>query len=363
MLLIRIQRIAAVLVCVAVVCGFSHTSQVFAANLTSASVTISDSRPSQTSVTYTTGFTFPGTTAIQCIRIQLATTASGSFTAPTGISTTSAVKGTITGGGLTNANWTLDNSVNGDLKLTAGAAQTPTATAATIPITTITNPSGSGLTNGTFFGRINTYTGSDCSTGPTDTVVVSLAVTSGVVISAVVDPTLTFTVAGYTSAVKTSITPDSNCTSTATSVAFPPTMSIATTYYCAQRLTVSTNASLGYTVTARGTVAGDDMVNLINPAETITDHTGTNASPSGFGTPTEAFGYTTSDGTLGTGTTGRFSAADTFAGFSNTASEVAYSATPVANETTDIAYGFRFGALTGSGTYQTTLVYTATPLY
>ncbi len=358
------QRIVTLAICLLMVTSFSYVAPAaYAANLTSASVTLSDSRPSQASTTYTTRFTFPSTTAIRCIRIQLATTASGAFSAPTALLSTSAAKGTITGGGLTDGNWTLDNTVNGDLRLTAAAPQTPTATAATIPITTITNPSGAGLTNGTFFARLNTYTSNDCSTGATDGVVVTLAVTSGVTITAVVDPILTFTMAGHTTAVKTTITPDVSCSSSATAVSFPSTMTLATTYYCAQRMTVSTNASLGYTVTARGTVAGDDMVNQINGAETVTDHSGSNATPAAFGTPTESFGYTSSDGVLGTGTTTRFAAADTFAGFSNTASEVAFSATPVASETTDIAYGFRFGPLTASGTYQTTLVYTATPLY
>lgn len=334
-----------------------------AANLTSASIGVTDPRPSTTGVTYTVAFTFPSTTALRCINIQLATVATGLFTAPTGMDTTSAVKGTITGGGLTNGNWTLDNSVNGVLSLTAGSGQTPTTTAVSIPVTTITNPSGSGLTNGTFYGRINTYTNVDCSTGATDTTVVALAVTSGVVINAVVDPTLTFTMAGLASAVKTTITPDAGCTTSATVVTFPSAMTPATTYYCAQRMTVSTNGDGGYTVSLRGVVSGDDMINSANPAKTIADHTGTNASPAAFGSPSTAFGYTTSAATLGTGTTGRFSSADTFAGLTQTASEVAYSNTPVSSQTTDIAYGFRFAATTSAGTYSATAVYTATPIY
>jgi len=337
---------------------FINPQSGYAAALTAASVTLSDSRPSQASVTYTIGFTFPGTTAISCIEAKFTTTATGS-TVPTAMTTTSAAKGTMSGGGLTSASWvTTDVATNGTVRLKHATTEASTATAFSLGWTTITNTS----TAGTFFAQITTYTASGACTTALDTVTVALTTTAAVTVSATVDPSLTFTVAGIaaSTAYKGALTTSAGCVDTATAVTFPSAMSTSTNYECAQSLTTSTNGVGGYTVTARGTVAGDD---LVSGANTITDHTGTNASPAAFGAATEAFGYTTNDGVLGTGTTTRFSADDTFAGLTNSALEVAYSATAVSAQAINVGYKIRFGGVTESGTYTGTVIYVATPVF
>lgn len=345
---------------------FGNINLTQAAALTSAKVTISDPRPGQASTTYTLAWTFPATTSIGCIEAKFTTTATGAAV-PTGIVTTSAAKGTLTGGGLTTGDWiTTVVTSNGTVQLKHATTEATTTTAFTLGWTGITNPTNaSGLV---FFAQLNTYTGSGACTGLLDSAVVALATTAAVTVSATVDPSLSFAVAGIaaeTAYKSAGLTTSASCTDSATAVTFPSTMAAATNYNCAQQLTVTTNAGGGYTVTIRGTASGNDLVSTSNGSNEITDHTGTNASPAVFGTPTEGFGYTTSDSLSATGDgAARFStAADRWAGMTNTASEVAYNAGAASAETTDIGFQIRFGTTTEAGTYQGTVVYTATPTF
>jgi hypothetical protein len=127
--------------------------QTYAAGLLStASVQLGDSRPSQSGVTYTALFTPSGTTGIQCMNIVFNTSPDMLGSVPAVLLTTSGVKGTISGGGLTDANWALYNTNNGTLQYESGSARTTSATAITIPTTTITNTSAT-----TFYAQITTY--------------------------------------------------------------------------------------------------------------------------------------------------------------------------------------------------------------
>ena len=327
-----------------------------AASLTSGSETLSDARSSQTPVSYTQTFTFPGTANIGCIRTKFTTTAAGS-TLATGIVTTGATKTSITGGGLTSANWTLTATTNGTLDYKQATPSGSTATSTTIVTAGIQNPTA----EGTYFAQTTTYTDNTCSVS-VDNQVTAFAITNGVTINVVVDPQLTFAVSGVAAATiyKGALTTSVGCSATPTVVSFPSAMTINTNYECAQQLLTSTNALNGYTVTARGTVAGND---LVNGAVSILDHTGTNAVPTAFGVASEAFGYTTSAAVLGTGTTGRFAADDTFAALTSSPTEVAYSSAPINNSNIKIGYKLRFSGTTAPGSYAATVVYVATPIF
>jgi len=87
---------------------------------------------------------------------------------------------------------------------------------------------------------------------------------------------------------------------------------------------------------------------------------GTNASPSAWPVTilTGAYGYHTTDGSLGSGTANRFSAADTFAQFDTTAREIAYAAAPVTNEATSVVVAIQAGKGQPPGSYSHTVVYT-----
>jgi hypothetical protein len=97
----------------------------------------------------------------------------------------------------------------------------------------------------------------------------------------------------------------------------------------------------------------------------ITNAAGTNATPAAWVSATESFGYTTSDGVLGTGTTGRFAADDTWAAvpISTSPAEVAYAAGPVNGDAANVGYKMEFVGTTKAGAYSGTIVYVATPVF
>jgi hypothetical protein len=128
----------------------------------------------------------------------------------------------------------------------------------------------------------------------------------------------------------------------------------------AQKVTVTTNASGGYTTTVQ-----QDGDLSTNQGDSIAVVSGTNASPSAFGVGvlTGRFGYHTTDSSLCTGSAGRFSVDDTYAALSLTTYEVGCSAGPVTSEETDIVYKLVVGDLQEAGNYQNIITYITTATY
>src|SRR6266568_5003839 len=255
-----------------------------AALITSSSVQFSDSRPSATSVSYITGFTFPSTTAIECVQVKFATT-SGMGTPATGMTSGSAF--TLSGGGLTQGNWTNYGSTNGTTEIFAASGQTPTATAATITWTGVTNTSLS-----TEYAQITTYStqsssGASCTGQVDQSTVMALVTTAGVSASVSVDPSLTFSVANYGSAVNGS-GDTSPVTTTSSTIPFG-TVAAASTAWGSQTLTTSTNAAHGYSVYVRYSGQMTDA-----NADTFRDQTGTPGSANAFdgSSSQSSFAYT-----------------------------------------------------------------------
>ena len=126
-----------------------------------------------------------------------------------------------------------------------------------------------------------------------------------------------------------------------------------------QTLTVSTNASNGYTVYTRYTAKPTSGSN------TIADQTGTNAAPTAFPAPgTAAFGYTTNASALGTGTANRFTITpNVWAAFTTSNNEVAFSSAPVSSQATCVGYQVGIAGTTPAGTYTNTVIFTATPVF
>lgn len=128
-----------------------------------------------------------------------------------------------------------------------------------------------------------------------------------------------------------------------------------------QRVTVTTNATGGYTTTVQ-----QDANLTSSQGDSIAVVSGTNASPTAFNTGviTGWFGYHTTDGTLCTGTPGRFVVSnDRFAALSITPYEVACSTGAVTSEATDIVYKLVVGTVQEAGNYQNTLTYISTATY
>jgi len=186
-----------------------------------------------------------------------------------------------------------------------------------------------------------------------------VAIIASVTVTATIAETLSFSIAGLnTGSVNgQAITAVSN---TATAVPLGA-LAAGTQTVGAQTLTVATNATNGYTVTTQYTGA----LHSTTANHDLTDHTGTNAAPATMSAGVEAFGYTTDDSSLGTGTATRFtsSGGNKWAKFTTSPLEVAYSAT-AASEDTNIGYQADITATTPAGSdYTTTVIFVCTPIY
>lgn len=321
------------------------------ATLTGGSITLSDSRPSATSVSYTIDFDNVTTSAVKCIKAVFSTAATAG-SVPTGLTSTSATLGGTSDFIPTPGSWTVDASTNGTVKATFATGETPaSASDRTVVLSGITSGS---TADTTYYVQFSTFNNTDCSSSAVDSGTVAFIYTSGQAVSATVDPSLSFTI-GTVAGSQTVNSATTDTASTTTTIPFG-TLTTSNNEVIAHDLNVGTNSQSGYTVTIKYTG------NFTNGTSDITAHDGTNASPSTFSSAgTEAFGYTTEDATLGTGTAGRFSGGK-WAGFSTTAYEVAYSASAV-SETVRTGYQVGISSTTSAGSYTTTVVYTATPTY
>ncbi len=130
----------------------------------------------------------------------------------------------------------------------------------------------------------------------------------------------------------------------------------------AHRLSVSTNAGNGYKVYTY------QRQGLLSPSSReIPPVTATNDSPAGWTSAcltsaTGCYGYHAGKDVLEGGSM-RFAADDTFARFTNSPTEVAYSASSANNETTDIVYKVEVKDSQDAGAYQSAIVYIVTPVF
>lgn len=322
-------------------------STVQAATLTGGSLSLSDPRPSEENVTYT--FDWSGVTTgteIKCIEAVFSDSATGG-TKPTGMDTTGASLTSSTF--ITAGSWTGDFTTDGTLELTNDSGET--AGNGDLVFGGITNSS---VADTGYYAIFNTYSDTGCTTGVDEGTVMFIN-TEGQAVSMTVDPSLSFTIAGVADTATVNGT-DLSVTTTSTEIPLG-TVTTDANAVAAHDLTVGTNASNGYTVYIRYTGQPE------YGTETITDHSGTNTSPTSFSAVgTEAFGYTTEDSTLGTGTADRFDA-NNWAAFTTENLEVAYNNGPVNDETTRIGYQVGIAADTAAGNYTTTVILTATPTY
>jgi hypothetical protein len=172
---------------------------------------------------------------------------------------------------------------------------------------------------------------------------------------------LIFSVSGLPAGTSTqSVTTD--VSSTPVSVPFG-VLSFGADKKAAHRLTLTTNAGHGYQVLVA------DASGFLNETRdvSIPGVLGTNASPSGWAsvcltTSTGCYGYHTGDKVL-SGNPTRFSADDSYATFSSTPEEIAYSATPVTDETTDMVFRVEATNQQAAGSYQGSVVYIAVPTF
>ncbi len=333
-----------------------------AGTLTARKLTISDSRAAGTSVTYDFAFTTSVTTSIKQVDIQICDAPSGTCNAPTGFDAGTPTLGSdnLAGSGRTTTAPTANA-----FRVVVTTPSTQSTQAVTMSFTGVTNPS---TADTTYYARITTYsdTGSTTIDG-TDAVAFAILTTTSIAVSATVDPTLTFSVAAVTSG-GTVNSATTNVTTTASTVPFG-TLSSGSTKIGAHDITVTTNATSGYTTTVRGTT---NPV-LVSGSNNIDEFTGSNASPATWSSPagssnsvnTGFFGYTTNDATLGTGTAARFtsSGGNKWSGTTTSPLEVAYSAAGASSETTRLGWQAEVNALQAAGSYTGTVILVTTPTY
>ena len=172
--------------------------------------------------------------------------------------------------------------------------------------------------------------------------------------------TLSFTINGLPAATTTEgVTTGIDTTSTG--VAFGALPDDVSTI-AAQRLKVTTNAAQGYRI-----FAFQQQALLGYGGGQIDPVTGTNASPAGWSSGCDpsapsCYGYHSGEDVLAGGST-RFAADDTYAQFTSTPNEIAYSAVPVTEKSTDIVYRILVRTLQASDSYSGGVVYIATPVF
>jgi hypothetical protein len=331
-------------------------SIVAAGTLTSTKVALSDPRPSTASVNYTFTGSSVTTSTIKCIKLVFATTAAG-VTVPTGFnsSTSAALNTGSTNYVPTPASLVLDKTTNGTLLFTDATGQTPaSASTRTFSVNGLTNSS---TADTAYYLRINTYNNTDCATSPLDNAIVEFINTNSSILSLSVDPTLSFSIGAVSSAQSCDGTTTTG-TSTATTIPFGAVTAGANGVVC-QDLTASTNGTSGYSIFIRYTGAPQSGSNF------IAAHSGTNTAPTAFSAAgTEAYGYSTNDATLGTGTPNRFtSPSPAWAAATTTNAEIGYESTPVTSTSYRIGHQVGISVTSPAGIYQTTIIYTCTPVY
>lgn len=333
---------------------FVRAKPVSAAELTG-SAALTDSRPSTSGIGYSGTFSNVSVSAIKCIIFNLSSTAAGTTAPMAGVGTTSATLGADSDYVPNIGSWTLDKALNGTLKMTfAGGTAPVSAGSRKINFDGISNGSTPDVQ---YYLRINTYNNEDCSSSAVDNSVFNFIWTTGQTVSLTVDPSIAFTLASVavgqtvnssavTVATTTSTIPFGTLTSTANAVA-------------AHDATVTTNAGSGYTVFIK--YSG---VPTSSGSDTIADLAiYTNASPGTFSAAgTAAFGYTTEEGTLGTEPPARFTGGK-WAAFTTGNLEVMYNSAAISNHTHRFGYQVGVSGTTPAGTYNTTVVLTATPSY
>ena len=172
---------------------------------------------------------------------------------------------------------------------------------------------------------------------------------------------LVFSIDGVTAASTTEgVTTDIH--TTPTDVPFG-TLTVGATTTAAQQLTVSTNATNGYRVfayTRQGFLRdGSGEIPPI-PATNDTPDSWLNACTS---SATGCYGYHTGADVLSSGNTTRFAPNDTYAQFTSTPTEIAYSPVAANDSVTKMIYRVRANELQDAGNYSTTIVYIATPVF
>lgn len=311
-----------------------------AAELTTESTVLSDPTTSHAATQYTLTQSGVTTTPIKCIKVLFSTAADGTGGLPTGMSL-----GTPTFTGLyvpTPASWTA-TVAGAAVNLTYATGETPaSASGRTIILNGITNGS---TANTTYYATVSTYNDVNCSSSSVDTNGKSTFVfTNGVVVSATVNPTLTFTVDSTTCDLGV--------------------LGAAITGKCSHTMTAASNATSGYAISYISSAT------LTSGANTITANGGTAVANAVGGeqfglnlklNTTPAIGANVSGSGSGVATT-QYNTSNSFA-FDTLGATVATTSAPSLLNTFTVSYIANIDAVTQAGQYTKVQTYNITATY
>lgn len=349
--------------------------------ISSRSITISDSRPSATGVRYNFLGTYTSATTVKCLEIYFCTTASGGCSGPTGHDASTATLDTSNWSGwwTSTTPWTASTMSTNRVLYTNATGQAGGAAYAfsTASVANSTSPG----TGGTYYARAATYDNQACTGSAVDSGTVAFAIVEGITISATVKESISFAFSTVSSAnCDTTFGNQSDATTTATTVAFGTLESTDTFYHGCNDLTVSTNASGGYSVVAQET---QSLYNTSASTDyTIDDSTGdvgitmTESTTNTWATAANSgFGYTCDDvsgsvcALTSTAWYRQFACVNTNTQYcdpgagSETAVAVMSNGSPASANQSRIEYKLSASGSQEAGSYSNTVVYIATPTY
>lgn len=334
----------------------SLIKKVHAGTFTARSVTVSDSRASGSSVTYSYAFTTTVTTSIKQIDFKFCTQAGAwadTCTAPTGLSTSGATRSSdnLAGSGRTDSQPGANS-----FRTVVTTPSTQSTQAVTFVIAGMTNPS---TTNTTFFARVITWSDTGTTEIDSGTTTFATLTSTSVAVSATVLENFSFSVSGVSSG-GTVNSATTDITTTAATIPFG-TLSDGDPNIGAHDVLVTTNAGSGYIVTAQASADPP----LSSGSNNIDYFSGTYASPAAWSSPngssqnvnTGFFGYTTEDTAHSGFQSNKWARADT------TARAIVTNSGAASSETTRIGWQAEVNELQPAGSYTGTVILIATPTY
>jgi hypothetical protein len=255
---LRLKRLVQYVIIISLGLSVLPLSSTSAAQITNRSLTLASS-VSNATTTHTYKFNTVSGTAIQSIRFQYCTTATGACTVPNSWVNTGATLGTTTNLG---TGFTVDLASNADsVGIKSATNVTAPTTPITVNITTVKNPTMVSQPF-SFYVRILTYSDSTYTTA-LDAGSVAAVINSQILLTGAMPESLVFCTGG-------TINGTDCTTATSGSVSFNQDFSPTATSVATSQMVASTNAGSGYAITVNGSTmtSGSNTISGMNAATT-----------------------------------------------------------------------------------------------
>ena len=317
-------------------------------------VKISDSRPTQTGVTYDIEANH-STTSVKCLQVEFCTTVSDTCNAPTGMDASGATKGTEGDwSGWTYANWSIGTSLTANKVYYYNSSGQQGGDNYSFSFNGITNPSTAATT---YYARIKSYdagAADGCSGNVVDSGVAAFAIVfSGVGVSATVEESLSFELTDYAIGFGTWTGTEKRwATANEQGATEEPAAGQPT------QVSLSTNASDGAGIAIKDIGNGSDAAGLWSGTDLIDAVASSSvaADTEGYGIYGKAASDLVIDEGFDNDTTGDVAISRSMLAFATAAG-------PVDSANVDVVPVAGIDGSTPAGSYSDTLILVATPTY